>query len=74
MQKRIYTYNRRFVWANIAQEYVNLFNRVIKMDSVFGAAPDVSTSECVIDQIEVKRFRLPSTPGKHQEGLFFLFI
>jgi len=45
---------RRFVWANIAQEYVNLFNRVIEMGSVFGAAPDVSSNECTIDRIEGK--------------------
>ena len=30
MQKRIYKFSRRFVWANIAQEYVNLFNRFIE--------------------------------------------
>jgi len=54
MQKRIYKFSRRFVWANIAQEYVNLFNRVIEMGSVFGAAPYVSTSECLTDQIEGK--------------------
>ena len=54
MQKRIYKYSRRFVWANIAQEYVNLFNRVIKMGSVFGVAPDMSPNECTVDQIEGK--------------------
>ena len=54
VQKRIYKYSRRFVWANVAQEYVNLFNRIIKMGSVFGAPPDVSTSECISDQIEGK--------------------
>jgi hypothetical protein len=54
MQKRIYKYSRRFVWANVAQEYVNLFNRVIELGSFFGAAPDVSPSECILDQIEGK--------------------
>jgi glycosyltransferase involved in cell wall biosynthesis len=54
MQKRMYKFSRRFVWANIAQEYVNLFNGVIEVGSVFGAAPYVSTSECITDQIEGK--------------------
>ncbi len=54
MQKRIYKYSRRFVWANIAQEYVNLFNRIIKMGSVFGTASNVSISECISDQNEGK--------------------
>ena len=54
MQKRIYKYSRRFVWANIAQEYVNLFNRIVKIDSVFGAVPDMPPNECTIDQIEGK--------------------
>ncbi len=54
MQKRIYKYSRRFVWANIAQKYVNLFNKVIKMGSGFGAEPDLSPNECTIDQIEGK--------------------
>ncbi len=54
MQKRIYKYSRRFVWTNIAQEYVNLFNRIIKMGSVFGAVPNMSPNEYTIDQIEGK--------------------
>jgi polysaccharide biosynthesis protein PslF len=54
MQKRIYKYSRRFVWANIAQKYVNIFNKVIKMGSRFGAEPDLSPNECTINQIEGK--------------------
>ncbi len=30
MQKKLYRYSRRFLWTNVAQQYVELFNKTIK--------------------------------------------
>lgn len=30
MQRKAYKYSRRFVWSNVAKEYLKLFNRIIK--------------------------------------------
>ncbi|MCW4019427.1 MAG: glycosyltransferase family 4 protein [Candidatus Bathyarchaeota archaeon] len=30
IQKRVYKYSRRFLWTNVAKNYVNLFNKVTK--------------------------------------------
>ena len=30
MQRKAYKYSRRFVWANVAKEYLKLFNQIIK--------------------------------------------
>jgi glycosyltransferase involved in cell wall biosynthesis len=31
VQKRVYRYSRRFLWSNVACDYVNLFNRYIEL-------------------------------------------